>query len=54
MIFEVQGTDLSLSPYIQKRFEASARQLQPERIHGQTKHYCFDHGDGAAIEIMID
>jgi hypothetical protein len=54
MIFDVHGTDLSLSPYIKKRFEASARQIQPERIHGQNKHYCFDHGDGAAIEIMVD
>jgi hypothetical protein len=54
MIFDVHGTDLSLSPYIKKRFEASARQIQPERIHGQNKHYCFDHGDGAAIEIMAD
>lgn len=34
MIFDVHGTDLSLSPYIKKRFEASARQIQPERIHG--------------------
>lgn len=40
MIFDVHGTDLSLPPYIKKCFEASARQLQPERIHGQSKHYC--------------
>jgi hypothetical protein len=54
MIFDVHGTDLFLPPYIKKCFEASARQLQLERIHGQNKHYCFDHGDGAAIEIMAD
>jgi hypothetical protein len=54
MIFDIHGADLSLSPYIKKRFEASARQLQPERIHGQDKHYCFDHGNGAAIEITVD
>jgi hypothetical protein len=53
MLFDVQDTDLALPPFTPKTFQATARQAQPER-QGVARQYCFDHGDGAAIEIQVD
>jgi hypothetical protein len=56
MIFDIQGVEeeLILPVYGKKRFKAIPRQAQPERINGKPIHYCFDHGKGAAVEVVIN
>ncbi len=54
MVFDVDQTDLLLTSFTPRRFNASARKLQIERELGHDRRYCFDYGEGAAIEIEFN